>query len=111
MKSVLLVSCILIVSMVHCQEPEKKKNSAFNQTDEETAEILRDFQKKPELLLCIGVFTKIPKHYLDKKISPMKEIISNQDVFGKYVDRYFFNSILSCVENAKKADKRKVRKN
>lgn len=106
-RNILIMILIGLVFNVKCQT-KTNQTSPYAKTDEETAAILKDFQSKPELLLCIGIFTKIPKEYLDKKITPLKELVNNEKVFGKYVDRYFFNAILSCVNNAKKAEQEKV---
>lgn len=110
MKAIRLILLFVTIGACITQSltEEQASPNPYNKTDEETATILKDFQSKPELLLCIGVFTKIPKEYLNKKVTPLKEIVSNPKAFAKYVDRYFFNSILSCVKSARNTDPEKV---
>lgn len=87
---------------------EKTEKTPLEKTDKDTAEILKDFKRKPELLLCIGIFTKIPKTFLDEKINPLKSVLKDEKLFGNYVDRYFFNAMVSCMNKVKTSEEEKV---
>ena len=76
-------------------------DSKLSKTDEETAKMLVELQTNKPLLLCIGIFSRIPKEYFMKKVEPMQKLVDNNDLFGKYVDRYVFNALNTCLKKTK----------
>jgi len=86
-----------------------EKSARYDNTDEETAKVLAEFEKRSDVMLCIGIFSRIPQDYIAKKVKPMKEVIKKKSEFGKYVDKYIFNAMATCLKMTKNAEKEKVK--
>jgi hypothetical protein len=92
---------------------ETKKQSSskllYNKTDDETAEVLKEFEKREDFMLCIGIFSRIPREYIDEKVAPLKEVTAKPKAFNQYIDKYIFNALISCLKNSKKKEREIVR--
>jgi len=45
-----------------------EKSARYDNTDEETAKVLAEFEKRSDVMLCIGIFSRIPQDYIAKKV-------------------------------------------
>lgn len=107
------ICCFLIIFLVNgfsfCQNSSKNEGNSslganltrYQNTDNETAKVLAEFEKRSDVMLCIGIFSRIPQKYISEKVNPMKEIVSQSSKFGNYVDKYIFNAMSSCLKKTK----------
>jgi hypothetical protein len=83
-------------------------DTKFDKTDEETAAVLKQFKEDPYLMLCIGIFSRVPPAFFKKKAASFLQVIEDSNKHPLYLDKYVFRSMANCLKIAKNADLSKV---
>ncbi len=98
-------SVYLLFVVLVCGTANSQNDESSNADDK----ILKELEEKPELMLCFGLFTKIPKDYLVSKISPLTKLLKTKKDADKYYERYIMSAIGACLKRCKSSDLKEVK--
>jgi hypothetical protein len=59
-------------------------------------------------MLCISIFSKLPKNYLENLVSKYEDVVLDKNKFNLYVDKFLFKAMNTCLKISKDADPSKL---